>query len=171
MTPLSTPATIAHDDPALALWSIRNDDLERATADRAGTPSTFDRYEKLDHSRPPPPGVPFGYVLEVTTCLCNGCGSSTHTSRLFAVMRAGLGSATMGLGASSPIFDRPIKRVNKTMGTPVCLACIEDYRPHPVDYPRPGAAIGRTRQMAEAAGVPARKPRTLTVDDLADDLA
>lgn len=164
--------TIAHDDPMLEAWLANRPDqtLERAVAAGA-TPSEFDHYEKLEHTRPPPPGVPFGYILEVTTCVCAGCGTKTHTARMFAVMRAGYGAATMGLGAASPIFDRPIKRVNKTIGTPVCLSCIEDYRPHPVHYPVPRAAIGRTRQMAEAdGGSTSRRPAAPTrAADVVDD--
>lgn len=145
------------------------DARERATA----TPPapTFDRYERDIHHRTPPPGIPYGYILEVCTCVCNTCGRKQQTSRLFAVQRAGYGSAVLGMGISSPVYDRPIKRVDKTEGTPVCLWCIEDLRPEPVEYPVPGAAVGRSARMAAADGATPSRPRAVPTApaDVADD--
>lgn len=113
--------------------------------------ASFDHYEKDSHSRPPPPGVPFGYVLEVTTCSCHNCGRQQVTSRLFQLVRAGLGSARLGVGASTPVFDRPIKRYNKFEATPVCLECVEDLVPTPVNYPVPGAVLNNYKPPATPA--------------------
>lgn len=94
-------------------------------------------------SRTPPPGsgVPFGYVLEVTTLHCGGCGNATKTSRLIAVEAAGYGSKALTLGASSRVFDREVKRIDRTAGTPRCLDCIDTLPRLPVDYPAPGRAM------------------------------
>ena len=134
------------------------------------TPPPFDHYEKPEHVRSPPPGIPFGYILEVTTCTCGGCGRKEQTTRVLQVARAGFGNASLGVGISTPIYDRPIKRVNRTTGTPVCLWCINDLRPEPVHYPVPGAAVGRSKAMANADATSAKRPVVLTkAADVADD--
>lgn len=127
--------------------------------DKRPAPPTFERYEKPDHSRPPPVGIPYGYILEVTTTVCGGCGTCHESSRLLCVDRAGFGHKTMALGASSPVYDRAIKRVNRTQGTPACLSCVEDITPHAVQYPVPGAAVGRSAAMATAAN--AKPPKAI----------
>jgi len=137
----------------------------------------FSGYEKDSHRRTPPPGIPLGYVLEVTTCTCSHCGSKAATSRLFQIVRAGLSTARLGIGPSSIIFDRPISRFDRTEATPVCLACVEDLRPEPVPYPVPGAAIGLRKSNAEVERLTGRPaavrlaPVKVAVADVLDDFA
>lgn len=131
-------------------------------------PSAFDGYERDSHSRPPPVGIPLGYVLEVITTRCGHCARDTISSRLHSVDRAGLGTRTLTLGAASPVFDRAIRRVNKLVGTPVCLACIEDFRPEPVHYPVPGAVLSAARDGRIGAAPATTAKRAVVAPTLAD---
>ena len=132
----------------------------------------FDRYEKEAHKRPPPPGLPFGYVLECTEVFCGNCGHIALSSRLIEVSRAGYGSKSLEMGASSPIHDRAIKRVNLRRGTPACLRCIQEIRPIPVQYPVPGKAVGLYKPTDPLnAGTSKSKPAPTAVADVLDDFS
>jgi hypothetical protein len=140
-------------------------------------PSSFQGYEKPEHSRTAPIGIPFGYVLEVTSHLCGACGKRDETSRLIAVERAGYGHMMLPLNASTPVFDRAIRRVNRASTTPVCLQCIEDTVPTPVPYPVPGRIVNTYRgdspnaSRYDAGGrvITRRIPAPVRPADVADD--